>query len=165
MSNEIFGVDIAAAINDAFAGNLHPLTLYKISRGIGEYGEIIEAAATYQGEGVRSKWDSRTVVNRGWPIDTVKLTVLQNGIPDPLKGDQVEILGDRWRILDIEQDPVNATWSLAGVLEVGAPPSIGTIPPTSSGYTLPVRYDATEPTVDCLWIAPDGRVVLITGSV
>lgn len=30
--------------------------------------------------------------------------------------------------------------------------------------TLPVRYDATQPTVDCLWVAPDGSVVLITGS-
>jgi len=31
--------------------------------------------------------------------------------------------------------------------------------------TVPVRYDATQPPVDCLWIAPDGRVVLITGSI
>lgn len=30
--------------------------------------------------------------------------------------------------------------------------------------SLLVRYDALQPTVDCLWCAPDGRVVLITGS-
>lgn len=29
---------------------------------------------------------------------------------------------------------------------------------------LPVRYDATQPETDCLWVAPSGQVVLITGS-
>ena len=29
---------------------------------------------------------------------------------------------------------------------------------------LPVRYDADQPEVDCLWVAPTGQVVLITGS-
>ncbi len=29
---------------------------------------------------------------------------------------------------------------------------------------LPVRYDAVQPEVDCLWVSPTGQVVLITGS-
>jgi hypothetical protein len=29
---------------------------------------------------------------------------------------------------------------------------------------LTVRYDVTQPDVDCLWVAPSGQVVLITGS-
>jgi len=29
---------------------------------------------------------------------------------------------------------------------------------------LPVRYDEVQPEVDCLWVAPNGRIVLITGS-
>lgn len=29
---------------------------------------------------------------------------------------------------------------------------------------LPVRYDAAQPQVDCLWVSPTGQVVLITGS-
>lgn len=29
---------------------------------------------------------------------------------------------------------------------------------------LPVRYDVLQPMVDCLWVAPSGQVVLITGS-
>jgi hypothetical protein len=29
---------------------------------------------------------------------------------------------------------------------------------------LTVRYDALQPDVDCLWVAPSGQVVLITGS-
>lgn len=36
-----------------------------------------------------------------------------------------------------------------------------------TGFTagdLAVRYDATQPTRDCLWVAPSGQVVLITGS-
>jgi len=32
------------------------------------------------------------------------------------------------------------------------------------GGALTVRYDATQPEVDCLWCAPSGQVVLITGS-
>lgn len=30
--------------------------------------------------------------------------------------------------------------------------------------SLVVRYDAAQPEIDCLWVAPDGSVVLITGS-
>lgn len=30
--------------------------------------------------------------------------------------------------------------------------------------SLYVRYDAIQPTVDCLWVSPTGQVVLITGS-
>ena len=29
---------------------------------------------------------------------------------------------------------------------------------------LTVRYDDTQPEIDCLWVAPSGQVVLITGS-
>ena len=32
------------------------------------------------------------------------------------------------------------------------------------GGALTVRYDATQPEVDCFWIAPSGQAVLITGS-
>jgi len=34
------------------------------------------------------------------------------------------------------------------------------------GFTagdLPVRNDATQPTRNCLWVAPTGQIVLITG--
>lgn len=136
MSNEIFGVDIAAVVNDAFAGNLHPLTLYRISRTVDDYGVSTEAATTYPGEGVRGKWSTQTVLAKGWPTDVAKITILQNGIATPQKGDQVEILGERWRVLDIEQDPVNATWTVAATLETGAPPSVGTVPPSSPGFVL-----------------------------
>jgi hypothetical protein len=33
-----------------------------------------------------------------------------------------------------------------------------------SNGDLPVRYDTLQPTIDCLWVAPTGQVVLITGS-
>lgn len=32
------------------------------------------------------------------------------------------------------------------------------------GGSLSVRYDSSQPTTDCLWVAPSGQVVLITGS-
>lgn len=136
MTNEIFGVDIAAIVADTFTGNLHPLTLYRVSQTVDAYGVTAETAVAYPGDGVRGSWRAETAVAKGWPTGTAKITVLQNGIPTPLKGDLIEILGDRFRVLDISQDPVNATWTIAAVLEVGAPPSAGTAPPASTGYVL-----------------------------
>lgn len=115
MSNEIFGVDIAAIVNQTFAGNLHPLTLHKVTTGsIGTYGEPVNTEADHAGEGVRSKWKAETLVARGYPVTTAKIIVLQNGIVAPEKGDGITIQGERFRVLDIEQDPVAATWSIFG---------------------------------------------------
>lgn len=113
--NEIFGVDIAAIVNDTFAGNLHPLTLHKITSTVGEYGEPVNSEAGYSGEGVRTKWKSEIMVARGYAMGTVKIIILQNGIVTPTKADEITILSERFRIVDIEQDPVNATWAVAGV--------------------------------------------------
>lgn len=116
MSNPIFGTDIAQIVNDTFAGNLHPLTLHKITQGAPDaYGTPTVTTADHAGEGVRTSWKSSIVLNRGYPADVVKIIMLQNGIVTPTKTDEVTILGGRFRIIDIEQDPVNATWSLAAV--------------------------------------------------
>lgn len=113
--NEIFGTDIAAIVNSTFAGNLHPLTLHKASSTVDAYGAPSKTFANHAGEGVRLKWKSETAVARGYPLDAVKILVLQNGIVAPGKDDEVTIMSERWRVIDIEQDPVNATWSLAAV--------------------------------------------------
>lgn len=136
MTNEIFGVDIAAIVADTFTGNLHPLTLYRISQTVDDYGVTADTAIAYPGDGVRGSWKSETMLAKGWPENTAKITVIRNGIPDPQKGDLIEILGDRFRVLDLSQDPVGATWSVACVLDTGAPPSAGTTPPASTGYIL-----------------------------
>lgn len=115
MSDEIFGVDIAAIVNDTFAGNLHPLTLHKITATVGDYGEPINSEVDHDGEGVRSKWKSEIMVSRGYALGTVKIIVLQGGIVEPTNDDAITIQGERFRIVDIEKDPVNATWSLAAV--------------------------------------------------
>lgn len=113
--NEIFGTDIAAIVNSTFAGNLHPLTLHKASSVTDSYGAPSTTYSDHAGEGVRLKWKSETAVARGYPLDAVKILVLQNGITAPGKDDEVTIMSERWRVIDIEQDPVNATWSLAAV--------------------------------------------------
>lgn len=118
MSNEIFGVDIAAIVSDVFTGKLHPLTLRKIARTTDAYGSPVETVTTHAGDGVRAKWRTETLIAKGWPLDTAKILILQNGIPEPAKGDEVVILGQTWRVLDIEQDPVNATWKVAATLKV-----------------------------------------------
>lgn len=115
MSNEIFGTDIAAIVNSTFAGNLHPLTLHKASSVTDSYGSPSTTYSDHAGEGVRLKWKSETAVARGYPIDAVKILVLQNGIVAPLKGDEITIMTERWSVIDIMKDPVDATWSLAAV--------------------------------------------------
>lgn len=128
MANEIFGVDIAAIVAETFTGNLHPVTLYKITSTTGDYGEPIQTAVAHSGDGVRGYWSSETAVQRGYPVDAARLTILQNGIPAPEKGDRVEILGERFIVLDINQDPVNATWDVAAALDRGDPPTASGTP-------------------------------------
>ena len=133
---DVFGTDIAGIVADTFTGNLHTITLYRISRAVDDYGATVETAVAYTGDGVRGSWKSETVLAKGWPTNTAKITIIRNGLPDPQKGDIIEILGDRFRIIDLSQDPVNATWTAAGVLEVGAPPSAGTTPPAVSELVI-----------------------------
>lgn len=113
--NDLFGVDIRSTVLGAFANQLHPVTLHKASGTIGEYGEPVITTADHAGEGVRTKWKSETMVARGYALGTVKIIVLQDSIVTPTKDDEITILAERFRITDIEQDPVNATWALAAV--------------------------------------------------
>lgn len=115
MSNEIFGVDIAEIVNGTFAGNLHALTLHRAAETVDDYGAAIRSFSNEAGEGVRLRWKSELLAARGYPLDAVKILMLQNGITAPKKSDEVTILGERFRVIDIEQDPVNATWALAAV--------------------------------------------------
>jgi hypothetical protein len=60
-----------------------------------------------------------------------------------------------------------ATTVVEGNLRVGPTGPQGPAGADGTGFTagdLAVRYDATQPTRDCLWVAPSGQVVLITGS-
>lgn len=115
--SEFFGVDIAGIVNDAFAGQLLALTLHKVSAsGVDAYGVSVASEATHNGEGVRLSWDSKTAVARGYPMGAAKILVLQNGIAAPVIGDAITIDGEKWRLIDVRKDPVNATWICAGVL-------------------------------------------------
>lgn len=113
--NDLFGVDIRATILGAFENQLHPITLHKVSGTIGQYGDPVTTTVDHVGEGVRTKWKSETMVARGYALGTVKIIVLQDGLATPTKIDEITILSERFRIVDIEQDPVNATWTLAAV--------------------------------------------------
>jgi len=113
--NEIFGANIAAIVNRTFKGNLHPLTLHKITRATDAYGSPSLTEFNHNGEGVRLSWDTRLAVARGYPIDAAKILILQNGIPQPSNDDEITILGTRFRIVDTRSDPVNASWTCAGV--------------------------------------------------
>ena len=110
----MFGVDLKGIVLGALGGQLNPLTLHKVTNAIGSYGEAIASEADYAGEGVRSKWDTNTEIKRGYPTTTVKLIVMQDGLPEPSTDDRITILGEKYRVTDIAKDPVNATWVMAG---------------------------------------------------
>lgn len=119
MSTKIFGVDIATIVNKTFDGKLHAITLHKVAHTIDAYGATVESVMAHPAEGIRSKWDSKVIVNRGWPAETAKIIILaQSTLASPVTGDRVVTLGgERWQIIHVEQDPVGATWVVAGVLD------------------------------------------------
>lgn len=113
--NDLFGTDIRGLVLGAFEDQLHAVTLHKVTHTIGQYGDPVASTVDHAGEGVRTKWKSETMVARGYALGTVKIILLQDGIVAPTKTDELTILGERFRIVDIEQDPVGATWSIAAV--------------------------------------------------
>lgn len=119
MSTKVFGVDIAGIVNKTFDGNLHALTLHKVSNTIDAYGAPVESVIAHAAEGIRSTWDSKIAINRGWPADTAKIIILaQSTLASPVVGDRVVTLGgERWQVIHVEQDPVGAAWVVAGVLD------------------------------------------------
>lgn len=112
----LFGIDMTAQILGAFKGKLLPLTLHKATQGDPDEGGIpTETIADHAGEGVRTEWNSNLANARGYSRDTVQIIVLQNGIVTPTKDDRITIIGETYRIFDIERDPVDATWTMAGI--------------------------------------------------
>lgn len=114
---DIFGIDIASIVNDAFSGNLVPLTLTKVTEGgVDDYGQPTTTTVDHTGEGVRSNWKASVALAKGYPTNAVKIIVMQNGTtPEPSLIDTITIMDDEYRIIDIQKDPVDATWTLAAV--------------------------------------------------
>jgi hypothetical protein len=112
----LFGVDIKGLVLGAMSGQLNAATLHKRAVTIGDYGQTVATDTDHAAEGVRLAWKSDLALARGYPMDAVKILLLQDGIPDPDLDDHVTIMGARYRIIDRMKDPVDATWTLAGVL-------------------------------------------------
>jgi len=116
MGGPIFGVDIGALIRSTMRGQLHAATLHITATAIGGHGEPITSAEDYPCEGVRTAWDAKTMAARGYPMDAAKIIILQTGGLTPVKGqDRITITGETFRILDIERDAADATWTFMGI--------------------------------------------------
>lgn len=111
----IFGVDIASLVLASMGGQLHVVTLHKTTVAIDAYGDPVRTAVDHIGQGVRLRWKTETAAARGYPMDAVKILMLQSDIPEPTPADEVTVGGDRWRVIDVMRDPVDATWVVAGV--------------------------------------------------
>ena len=117
----LFGVPISDIILGAFSGQLQSVTLHKITSSLDIYGAPERFETNVSGEGVRLQWKTETAVARGYPKDAAKILVLQDGIDAPNKDDEITILGERYRIIDVMKDPVDATWTLAAIRLPNAP--------------------------------------------
>ena len=112
----LFGVDVQAVIGGALAGQLPPVTLHKAATATAASGDTVATFADHAAEGVVSKWRARTLVDRGWPIEAVKLLIPQMSLDcTPALNDEATADGRRWRVVGVVQDAGNATWALAVV--------------------------------------------------
>lgn len=111
----IFGVDIAGIVYSAMSGQLHAATLHKITETLDNYGAPSRVAVDHPAQGVRLQWNATVAMKRGYPADAVKILILQSDTPAPTITDEISIDGERWRVIDVERDPVDATWVMAGV--------------------------------------------------
>lgn len=113
--SEIFGVDIAGIVYGAMSGQLHAVTLHKASETLDKYGAPTRTFVDHAGQGVRLRWNATVAMQRGYPADAVKILILQSDTPAPTIADEISVGGERWRIIDVTRDPVDATWVMAGV--------------------------------------------------
>lgn len=113
---KLFGIDIQAVVGSSFKGQLRKFTLHAMAETIGPSGATVEVATNYPAEGIVSKWSAQTAVLRGYPSNAVKLLLLQKGLAvAPSLGHTITAAGGLWRIVDVEQDAGEATWSVAAV--------------------------------------------------
>lgn len=121
----LFGVDIKGLVTANLRGQLNPVTLHQVNATLGSYGERLKSETSHNGEGVRLKWDAKLALARGYPMTAAKILILADGMPRPANDDEVVVMGDRYRVIDVETDPVEAAWIVAGVLMVaGTRPAI-----------------------------------------
>lgn len=112
----LFGVDFTATIGAAFAGQLRPMTLHHVATAIGANGDTVAAFVDHACEGVVAKWSEAIAAARGYTPVTVKIVLLQAGLPvPPSTDDDITAAGKRWRVVDVSQDPGEAVWTLAAV--------------------------------------------------
>lgn len=112
----LLGTDWTAEMGAAFAGELLPATLHKAAVTLSETGAPVVAWTDHAGEGVRAKWRRETNLARGYPESTAKLVLLQASLAAaPATDDELTLAGERFRVVDVEQDAGGATWQVFGV--------------------------------------------------
>ena len=113
----LFGVDIRALVGSAFSGQLQAATLHSPSRSIGAAGESLITWTDTAAEGVRTRWDERTRVARGYPMESVKIILIGATVSERVTAEhEITIESVRWRVIDAMEGPVGATYTVAAVL-------------------------------------------------
>lgn len=112
----MFGTDFAAEMAAAFAGQLEAGTLHVVTVTLDAHGQSVRSAADTAIEGTVLRWDEKTRVARGYPLEAVQILMIAQGKPRPEKGrDEISMRSQRYRILDVMDGGAEAIWLVAGV--------------------------------------------------
>ena len=111
---ELFGIDLAGAIGDAFDGQMLTGTLRKtMVTGRDAYGDPITTTTDYAVQGFKGSYDVITIATAGIPATDAKITLFASLCAAvPAMGDKLQLEGEWFQIRqDIARDPANATYT------------------------------------------------------
>lgn len=114
---DLFGVDIAKAINDALGKHLVDLTLTSWTPGTrtstARTSGTNPTSTTATGKGIIEDYDSNQIDGTRVHVGDRKILILGKSI-DPLvpkPNDQITIEGSTYRVMRVKRDPAAATYS------------------------------------------------------
>ncbi len=108
--------DLAEAFDEDLADAVHEFTCERIiKKNFDPVHETYnEEKISYSGRGILfGRYKSYDIANLGIPATDSKATLLQIEITAiPIVGDEWEVKGNTYRVINISQDPVRSIWSV-----------------------------------------------------
>jgi hypothetical protein len=127
---ELFGIDLAGAIGDAFDGQMLTGTLRKTTvTGRDQYGDPTTTTTDYAVQGFKGSYDAITIATAGIPATDAKITLFASLCGAvPTMGDKLQLEGEWYQIRqDIARDPANATYTFPA-FKVALGAGVGGVP-------------------------------------
>lgn len=113
---DLFGIDIAGEIGEAFDGQLVPATLTKVTPGqrTESTGGTNPTSKPYPCQGIIEHYVGRQIDGTRIRANDRRILLIANSLPAgivPAHGDRVTIEGSTWNVVTLEdRDPAGATY-------------------------------------------------------